>query len=376
MKVLLCFLLTTTFASGLGWVLTAHAVAHATSNPLEIHYINVGQGASTLIIGPNGTRILYDFGNKKGDVSVVPYLDSLNWAKKSLEYSILSHRDKDHFYGYKGIIEQGYDFTIFNYKPSSTLKKGLKLKTHWRNITKQTTAGEAVAIKPGLDLSLGNGASLFVVAAAGILFTGEEIHVKNENDFSISVLLSYGHFQLILDGDMGAGNEPCSSHNTHQKAVQQKVASALLTAGRIDPEFGVDIMHVSHHGSESSSAVSYVAAIKPEVAIVSVGNPNCAYRHPHQNVMDVLMGEPDAHQCESFKPLKAVFQTDVGSESCTKGSAHNTGIIGGDIIIKTDGQTDYTISTTGVLWQNNKRKQVNAPASYKFSLDEVESQIE
>lgn len=27
---------------------------------LEIHYINVGQGGSTLIIGPDGTTILYD----------------------------------------------------------------------------------------------------------------------------------------------------------------------------------------------------------------------------------------------------------------------------------------------------------------------------
>jgi beta-lactamase superfamily II metal-dependent hydrolase len=30
---------------------------------LEIHYINVGQGDSTLIVGPTGTTILIDAGN-------------------------------------------------------------------------------------------------------------------------------------------------------------------------------------------------------------------------------------------------------------------------------------------------------------------------
>ena len=45
----------------------------APSGLLEIHYINVQQGGSTLIIGPNGTTILMDAGNNgKGTSEVVP----------------------------------------------------------------------------------------------------------------------------------------------------------------------------------------------------------------------------------------------------------------------------------------------------------------
>lgn len=44
----------------------ANAFAYTPSDDLEIPYINTGKGGSTLIIGPNGTRILYDFGNVGG----------------------------------------------------------------------------------------------------------------------------------------------------------------------------------------------------------------------------------------------------------------------------------------------------------------------
>ena len=42
----------------------------AQTQDLEIHYINVQQGQCTLIIGPDGTTILYDGGNedKGGEV--------------------------------------------------------------------------------------------------------------------------------------------------------------------------------------------------------------------------------------------------------------------------------------------------------------------
>ena len=47
------------------------------SGKLEIHYINIGQGGATLIIGPNGKRILYDFGKVGGDKNIVPYIHPL-----------------------------------------------------------------------------------------------------------------------------------------------------------------------------------------------------------------------------------------------------------------------------------------------------------
>jgi competence protein ComEC len=354
----------------------------ADSDMLTIHYINVGQGGSTLIIGPNGTRVLYDFGKKDGSVSVVPYLSSLNWGKeKSIDYSILSHRDLDHFYGYKGIVESGYDFRVANYGPGGPQKSGAKLQTHWYSASLNTTAGYIRDIPVGLKISLGNGAEMMVLAANGKIFDGTMIKVSNENDRSISLLISYGNFQYILDGDLGGGREVCSRHITSHVDVQTPIAKSLITSKLIDKDLGVDVMHVAHHGSESSSPARYVSRLKPEVAIISVGNPNCSYRHPREAVMNTFLKTNNDLQgeCNDVQKVEAIFQTDKGSEGCTKeteiSKTSNKGIVGGDIVISTNGEEEFSVLTSGVLWVKNERIKVHESQIYVYKLDEQQKDI-
>ncbi|MCP4897568.1 MAG: MBL fold metallo-hydrolase [bacterium] len=76
----------------------------AISAPLEIHHINVGQGDSTLIIGPNGTIVLIDagdagyFGNPNGGEIVFEYLEDQGITH--LDYIVVTHRDADHVGGF------------------------------------------------------------------------------------------------------------------------------------------------------------------------------------------------------------------------------------------------------------------------------------
>lgn len=328
---------------------------------LEIHYINTGQGGSTLIIGPDGTTILYDFGVKKGEAGLVPYLDSVLNGRKEIDYAILSHRDRDHFMGYRGLIESGYRIRIANYEPDGPKKNSPLYLQSWKNVTKNTPAGLAKPIPVGLNIALGNGAYVLVAASNGHIFDGTVIDVTNENDRSIALFIDYGDFEFILDGDLGGGVEECSQHETTQKDVQTFVARALLNSGKISKEFGVDIFHVAHHGSESSSPARYLSLIKPKVGVISVGNPNCAYRHPRKDVMSLLHGQnlSSSGACSEVTPLTHVFQTDYGSENCllqTVGTeTSNTGIISGDIVISTDGMDFYRIKTSGILWVKGER---------------------
>ncbi|MCG9736439.1 MBL fold metallo-hydrolase [Pseudoalteromonas shioyasakiensis] len=343
--------------------------------PLEIHYINVGQGGSTLIVGPNGTKILYDFGNKNGRDSLVPYLDSLGWGSKKLHYSILSHKDQDHFNGYKGLIDGGYDFKIKNYVSGSSNKKGMKLNNNWFLVTKLTTAGEATQLIPGIDISLGGGASAFVAYASGRFFDGTEVKVSNENDFSAVLLITYKNFQFILDGDLGSGSEKCSNHNTKQSQIQKRVADLLIKNRKLTAEHGVDVMHIAHHGSQSSTSAGYVNQIKPEIGIVSVGQ-NCTYRHPDKVVMDMLLkpfSTLSTGACVDLTALKEVYQTDKGSTNCSnnRADASNTGFIGGDIVIKTDGIASYSVNTSGALWIADKKVFEDKPTSTMYQLDEI-----
>lgn len=344
-------------------------------NLLQIHYINLGQGGSTLIVGPDGTTILYDFGVKQGKQGLVPYLDSV-LNGKTIDYAILSHRDKDHFVGYKDLIEAGYDISIANYEPDGPTKDSPQFVKSWTTVTPNTRAGAAQAVPVGLAIAIGNGASILVASSNGKIFDGTNIEVSNENDRSISLFLNYGNFQYILDGDLGGGEEKCSGHETTQLDVQTYVARALLKTEKIDPKNGVDVFHVAHHGSESSSPIRYVSLINPEVGLISVGNPNCSYRHPRKDVVATLLGNniQFSEECAPYKPLTYIFQTDFGSENCsnetTGRETDNSGIISGDIVLSTDGKNEYTIKTSGFIWVDGKRQKYVDSDIFKINMDE------
>jgi hypothetical protein len=68
---------------------------------VEIHYINVGWGASVLLKGPDGTTVLMDSGNiGKGTSRVVLYLQSIRFQPATgLDYPIAGHQHCDHIGG-------------------------------------------------------------------------------------------------------------------------------------------------------------------------------------------------------------------------------------------------------------------------------------
>jgi len=65
---------------------------------LEVHYINVGQSVSTLIIGPDGDTILVDTGHYNDDGEyVIEYLQRHDIDR--IDHLVSSHNDADHIGG-------------------------------------------------------------------------------------------------------------------------------------------------------------------------------------------------------------------------------------------------------------------------------------
>lgn len=100
----------------LGVVVTFIVIFSYIPHDLEIYFIDVGQGDSTLIVTPNDKKILIDGGGSStydvGKNTLIPYL--LDRKIKEIDYLIISHFDQDHigrcFECIKGIRSwQGYN---------------------------------------------------------------------------------------------------------------------------------------------------------------------------------------------------------------------------------------------------------------------------
>jgi hypothetical protein len=218
--------------------------------------------------------------------------------------------------------------------------------TNWLNPAKHTKAGAFKPIPVGLRIPLGDGAEAHVVAANGVVLNdGQKVTVRNENDRSIALFIRYGNFSYILDGDLGAGKEKCTEHQTDQLNVQERVARALVKNGLMSAEQGVDVMHVAHHGSESSTSAAYFNKMKPKLALVSVGEDQGVFLHPRRDVVERILLNIDRPDCVEAPPVLAVLQTGKGANlPCSKtGCTSFAGAPVGDIVVKTDGKEDYTV---------------------------------
>jgi beta-lactamase superfamily II metal-dependent hydrolase len=101
-----------------------------------------------------------------------------------------------------------------------------------------------------------DGVTLSVLSPCGVLFSDGTNDV-NEN--SVVVMLAYRDFRMLSMGDAGFAAE-----------------QGLLESGA---DLHADVLKVGHHGSAYSSAPSFVAAVHPRYALISVGRHNL-FGHP------------------------------------------------------------------------------------------------
>ena len=80
------------------WEAVSGRITQEIDGKCEFHFIDVGQGDSTLIVTPHNKTILIDGGGSEtydvGENILVPYL--LDRKIKKVDYVIISHFDQDH----------------------------------------------------------------------------------------------------------------------------------------------------------------------------------------------------------------------------------------------------------------------------------------
>ena len=88
---------------------------------------------------------------------------------------------------------------------------------------------------------------------------------SNLNNASAVVRITYGKTVMLFTGD-----------------AEQVIENQLLNSG-ID----ADVLKVGHHGAGSASSSSFIKAVSPDIAVISVGEGN-SYGHPHADTLAIL----------------------------------------------------------------------------------------
>jgi competence protein ComEC len=232
----------------------------AGSGWLELHAIDVGQGDAIALRTPHGQWILIDAGpafgaSDAGRSTVVPYLRRRGG---SLAAFVLTHPDADHAGGAASVLraftppvvfDPGFVGATGTYR--ATLEAASAPGTQWR----RARAGDSLAV---------DGVVLTILAPDSAWMS----HASSPNDASVVAMVRLGDVRFLLTGDAEAPEE-------------QSLVDALGDRLR------ADVLKVGHHGSRTSSSAPLLDAVRPRVAVVSVGAHN-RYRHPSEAVMTAL----------------------------------------------------------------------------------------
>lgn len=236
-------------------------------NLLKIIALDVGQGDATLVIGPAGKTLLVDAGPPtEGILTILPELTSLGIDR--LDFIVATHYDADHIGGI-GEVLQGLDEPPLLFDRGDFTDKSTPAYSDYNEIT----APYRTEATPGLPFDLGQGAVAEVTVVNGHYRDGRVIHLNpdEENEASIGLLIRYGEFRYFTAGDLTGGG----SETKDLESIAGEVVG------------NIDILHVGHHGSTTSTNENFLDLTRPEAAVISVGRDN-DYGHPSEIVLKRL----------------------------------------------------------------------------------------
>ncbi len=240
---------------------SAQVIELKNSKPIEqlrVTTIDVGQGASSLIQGPNDINFLVDgggFSNRStfdtGRYIVAPYL----WREniKVLDYVVLTHPEADHLNGLVYILENFKVKTLIKNKD----KKRSRLYDRLINICNQKNI--SIVHPESFDYKL-----KFKNVMLHFYDTGSDS--KNLNNNSLVFKLDYNSFSMLFTGDI---------LKVREKDLSLAFAKKLSS----------DVLLSPHHGSASSSSKLFLDKVEPESVIIPCGWQN-RYGFPHKSVLN------------------------------------------------------------------------------------------
>jgi competence protein ComEC len=236
------------------------------SDDLRVTVLDVGQGDCILVQAPGGRTMLVDGGGSYdqessgwdvGQEVVVPALMARRVTR--IDVLVITHPHEDHIGGVPAVLEAvpvGMVLDPMLESDSATYRRVEKKIEELEIPYHRATEGQR--------LNLGRGIYAEVLDPPDPRLAETEADANNN---SVVLRLVYGEMSVLLAGDVDR--------------------TGALRLARLGPEVRSTVLKVPHHGSADPAAPEFLGAVRPEVAVISVGRDNM-YGHPSEEMLREL----------------------------------------------------------------------------------------
>lgn len=206
-----------------------------TGAPLSIRVLDVGK-ADAVLLECEGHAALIDAGTAIHGETIVDCMARNGIA--SLEYAIVSHPDEDHIGGMTQVLSEA---DIGQFIRSRYFGEEYE---EVESVLQEEAIPERIVF-PGDTLALGS---------AVLTVLGPTKSYPDTNNASLVFRLEYHGFTALFCGD-----------------IEEDAERDLVKSG---VELSSNLLKVPHHGSDTSCTWSFLKAVDPEYAVISVGKDN------------------------------------------------------------------------------------------------------
>lgn len=331
-------------------ILTALARAApsaAAEDAMRLHFIDVGQGAATLVefpcaailvdtggerSPPQGTPVVYD-----STPALLKYLTAFFAGRPDLAgrlaQIIVTHPHPDHTRGLAEVFKRFHPANVvyngqYGFGQTEIMERVQQGEARgWFVLQRRTTRklGLTNEVIDPVTCSSTHTTNPRIRALWGQLTdaTGWDASAfRNMNNHSVVTRVDYGEASVLFTGDL-------EEKDREKPGAKAAGIERLLDQFKDSPILDVDVYQVGHHGSHNGTTRALVRAMSPEIAVIAAGPP-CKrgefsawdHGHPRKETLEELESgvtrtnarTVSVFEAEEVKPVsmaikKAIYST-------------------------------------------------------------------